>query len=307
MSRVTFGIVNYNRLFYLKSCAESLMKSVEGYEDVEFICIDDNSKETGTKEYLESLKERGWQVINQEEFREEKKNTTDAYNDTTHMDAFSGALNILLEKSTGDLFVPLQGDIQFVRKGWLEDYVELFESRQDIGCVGLDAQRKIRLMSGKYANPLKTENNRFAIDLSRMVSGAGDAVYRTSIVKDLEGWKLSENSDTTPEIDFTQRIHSNQAQLFSYVPWLPPAVLILTDPTGTNARIRAGKRYGDYWQAEQDEYYKWIEETDHDPHRPKSIEETAIPNGDWELPLDDNGNMLKAGNKIDMCNFEEIE
>ena len=42
--KVTFGIINYNRLFYLKSCAESLMQSVEDYDgEVEFICIDDNS------------------------------------------------------------------------------------------------------------------------------------------------------------------------------------------------------------------------------------------------------------------------
>ena len=66
--KISFGIVNYNRLFHLKSCAESLMQSIEDYEgEVEFICIDDNSKEPGTKEYLETLSERGWKVINQED------------------------------------------------------------------------------------------------------------------------------------------------------------------------------------------------------------------------------------------------
>ena len=35
--KVSFGIINYNRLFYLKSCAESLMESVKGYDNVEFI------------------------------------------------------------------------------------------------------------------------------------------------------------------------------------------------------------------------------------------------------------------------------
>ena len=63
--KVSFGIINYNRLFYLKSCAESLMASVEDYKNVEFICIDDNSKEPGTQEYLNSLSDRGWKVINQ--------------------------------------------------------------------------------------------------------------------------------------------------------------------------------------------------------------------------------------------------
>ena len=89
--KVTFGIINYNRLFYLKSCAESLMESVEDYDNVEFICIDDNSREVGTKAYLASLRERGWTVINQEEYRIGRKLVTDEYNDTTHMNAFADA------------------------------------------------------------------------------------------------------------------------------------------------------------------------------------------------------------------------
>ena len=65
MSKITFGIVNYNRLHYLKSCAESLMQSIQEQKDVQLICIDDNSKESGTKEYLQTLADRGWTVINQ--------------------------------------------------------------------------------------------------------------------------------------------------------------------------------------------------------------------------------------------------
>ena len=72
--KVSFGIINYNRLFYLKSCAETLMKSVEDYEgEVEFICIDDNSKEKDTKEYLKTLSDRGWKVINQQDYRPSNK------------------------------------------------------------------------------------------------------------------------------------------------------------------------------------------------------------------------------------------
>ena len=71
--KVSFGIINYNRLFYLKSCAESLMESVKGYDNIEFICIDDNSKEEGTKEYLKSLEDRGWKIINQEDRRNSPK------------------------------------------------------------------------------------------------------------------------------------------------------------------------------------------------------------------------------------------
>ena len=71
--KVTFGINNYNRLFYLRSCAESLMESVSDYDDVEFICVDDNSEEPGTQEYLGLLREKGWKVINQQDYRSGEK------------------------------------------------------------------------------------------------------------------------------------------------------------------------------------------------------------------------------------------
>ena len=79
--KVSFGIINYNRLFYLKSCAESLMESVKDYPDVEFICIDDNSREPGTQEYLQSLKDRGWIVVNQENYRKLTKKSIHAIKD----------------------------------------------------------------------------------------------------------------------------------------------------------------------------------------------------------------------------------
>ena len=72
--KITFGIINYNRLYYLKSCAESLMESIKDYDgELEFICIDDNSREKGTQEYLQTLKERGWKIINQEDERDKQK------------------------------------------------------------------------------------------------------------------------------------------------------------------------------------------------------------------------------------------
>ena len=142
--KISFGIINYNRLFYLKSCAESLMESVKDYDgELEFICIDDNSKEKGTQEYLQTLKERGWTVINQEESRSEEKKDIGKIKDV--IDEFSAALNLLHQKATGEYVVPLQGDTQFVRKGWLQEYVDFLDSRDDVLAVMLDAQRKVRL------------------------------------------------------------------------------------------------------------------------------------------------------------------
>ena len=296
MSRVTFGIVNYNRLFYLKSCAETLMESVSDYEDVEFICVDDNSKESGTKEYLKTLEDRGWVVINQEDYRTKEKSKVDFYNDTVHMSAFSEALNIMLEVSTGEYFVPLQGDIQFVKKNWLESFVELFEEKDDVGCVCLDAQRKVRLQGSYFTNHIEVENNIFAIDRSRNIGGAGDAFYKTSIVKELGGW--TKGPAGTPETYFVEKmIKKYNGAKKAYVPWNPPAALIITD-VGTNARIRGGKRYGKYWEAQSNNlYYNWAPELEltEERRRPQSIEELLVTNGGWKLPLDENGNMIKVG------------
>ena len=48
MKKVTFGIVNCNRLFYLKSCLESLIDTTQNYENKELIVIDNASVEPGT-------------------------------------------------------------------------------------------------------------------------------------------------------------------------------------------------------------------------------------------------------------------
>ena len=57
-------------------------------------------------------------------------------------------------------------------------------------------------------------------------------------------------------------------------------------------------------------YYKWAEEQklSLDRTRPQSIEELLIPNGDWKLPLDTQGNMLKVLHAdINQEDFEVIK
>lgn len=104
--KITIGIINYNRLYYLKSVAKSLMDNTKN-NDVELICIDDDSIEKGTKEYLKELEKLGWIVINQKNFRKIKKET--GCNNFSHISPFSEALNILHKNSTGELIIPVQG------------------------------------------------------------------------------------------------------------------------------------------------------------------------------------------------------
>ena len=310
MSKVTFGIINYNRLFYLKSCAESLMESTKDYPDTQYICIDDNSAEPGTKEYLETLKDRGWLVINQEDYRNENKKDVDFYQDTEHMNAFAGALNLVLEHTEGEYFVPLQGDMQFVRKGWVNSYVELFEDRDDVGSVVLDAQRKVRLHQSSFTDHYATEDNTFAVDNSRRIGGAGDSFMKTEFAKQVGGWEMDKSKfsgETNFEDHFTLKMNMYfSGKLKPYMPWNPPAILILTDKTGTNARVRGGKRYGNYWEALSDNrYYNWVTDITSldESSYPQSIEEMVDLNGDWDFPIDTNGNLIKLGKNIDASSY----
>ncbi len=291
--KITFGIINYNRLFYLKSCAESLMKSLEGYEgELEFICIDDNSKESGTKQYLKTLEKRGWTVINQEDTRTQSKTNIKIIKDV--IDEFSNALNLFYERSTGDYIVPLQGDMQFIRKGWLNEYVKFLQERDDVLAVMLDAQRTIRLEDRSY-NKVKSGDNIFAVQNGRIIPGAGDCFYNKQCLDRMGGWVVG--LDDNAEDIFTilgKKLFRGKKKV--YVPWFPVSISIQTDPRGTNGRVRGNMRYGKYWEAlEDDLYYKFVDKKDYSllEDRPFGIEDLVVANGDWELPIDDMGRWKK--------------
>jgi hypothetical protein len=306
--KVSFGIINHNRLFYLKSCAESLMKSVADYPDTEFICIDDNSKEPGTKEYLKSLEDRGWVVVNQQDYRDDPKNNIKQIKDV--IDAFSESLNIFNNLATGELIVPLQGDTQFIRKNWLSDYVSLFKERDDVFNIMLDAQRKVRLKNCSF-NKTKINNSIFAIQSGRIIGGAGDCVMRKEYVDEMGGWHVG--LENNAEDIFTLMANNIFPDKKPYCPWLPVSIAIYTDPRGTNGRVRGNKRYGLYWEALKDDmYYEWLDESslEKSENHPYSIEDVVMANGEWKLPIDENGNWKKNPihwpNEIENVHYETI-
>ena len=291
--KVTFAVINYNRLFYLKSCVESLIQSISDYDgEVEFICIDDNSKEEGTPEYLQTLKDRGWKVINQQDYRTNTKADIKAVKDL--IDEFSAALNVLQEESSGDLIVPLQGDMQFVRKNWLQDYVSLFTERDDVFVAMLDAQRKVRLDKAYFTRHTKHGNNIFAVNPSRIIPGAGDCFYKREHLDAMGWWQVGENNNA--EDLFTTVATKMFPNKNVYMPWIPVSIAIFTDPRGTMGRVRGNTRYGLYWEALEDNmYYEWVDINDLEINtkRPFCIEEMASPKGKWDLPLDKQGNWKK--------------
>ena len=119
LPKITFGIVNCNRLHYLKACLESLLISTNDYYNKEIIIIDNASIEDGTEEYLlEKEKNKIITVVRQKERDPENE--------------FAIALNKIVELSTGDLVCPLQGDMQFIaNSGWLYEYAKIYKEFGD--------------------------------------------------------------------------------------------------------------------------------------------------------------------------------
>src|SRR3990167_9968324 len=162
--KVSFGIINCNRLFYAKSCLYSLLETTKNYTNKEIIFLDNASAEEGTEEFLNEIANKNIKIIRQE--------NRDPHNE------FAKALNIFCREAKGDFVVPLQGDMQFILDGWLEHYVD-FCSRNidDVGCIILDAQRKITNQKHEFSCLLSDKLN-FLYDLNRNpVDGAADVFY----------------------------------------------------------------------------------------------------------------------------------
>ena len=290
-------------MHYLRACVKSLIETTQDYDDKEFICIDDDSKENGTKEYLNGLEKSGWKIIHQEEIRKqrgEKKLDSDR-NNFLVMYNVADALQLGMEASTGDIIVPLHGDSQFIRRGWLHEYKKLFSSRDDVGAAGFDAQRKSRLINERLL--FEKANDYFFIHYGKTagIVGAGDCAYRKSVIERVGGFA------GCSEDEFVERFKGEYGsrRFKFFMPSVPVSAVIHTDPRGTNARVRGNKRYGDYWRGEDDLYYKMCSDFYRKSHRPLSIEEVASANGDWELPIDKYGDWKK--NPIDVEKSEDFD
>lgn len=282
---VTVGFVNCNRLHYLQSCLESLVHCTADYPEKELIVVDNASVEPGTTEYLDHLTGRGVRV-----FRTQSRDPNNE---------FAKGLNTIVRESRGEYVMLLQSDMQFVVRGkWMERYIN-FLSRYVpfIGCIALDAQRKVTVESHSYA---PTSDPLFLIDRNRpSFAGAGDAVFSREILSQVGPWSeknLEHEGTHDSETDILHRVKMLHPDLVSIVPTVPPSVMIYTDPRGTNARVRGNRRYGQYWPPKQEWKYYGVWDFDRlaepPPSRPLSIEVMADPIG-WRAPVDVQGNWLK--------------
>ncbi len=294
MDKVTFGIINCNRLHYLKSCYESIVSTTAEYAEKEIIVVDNASTEEGTLEFLDSLRENGVLVVRNE--------TRDPSNE------FARGLNTVCNLSTGDFIIPLQGDMQFVIDGWLTEFVRFYRSNtRTVGCIALDAQRRVTHNShSKSMTQFFGDGKiKFCFDLERPpFAGAGDCMYSREVIEMFSPWsENNQNHEGTldSETDMLQKVQrikrSQSLDLYCAIPAIPAAVAIYTDPRGTNARVRGSRRYGEYWppRGELSRYYETLS-IDHALQEfkefPVSIESIARPIG-WKAPIDASGSWMK--------------
>lgn len=296
MTLVSFVVINCNRLFYLKSCVESLLRTTADYEKKELVVIDNASVESGTKDYLSELEHRGFRIV--------ARLKRDPANE------FASALNLGVAETKGEIVFPIQGDTQFIwSDGWLREYVALFNDLDDsIGCVMLDAQRRSRVLGGRPYGSIMNHSNFFFDSKRNPVNCAGDCAYSRRLLEKVGPWRtenLSHEGGNDSETDMLNRVQQFMKRDESLrwrcvVPRVPPSVGIFTDCRGTMARCRGNKRYGDYWEAKDSSktlYYELLGSNDrerlsYDKSIPLSIEEVARPIG-FLPPIDEKGNWLK--------------
>jgi len=288
---VTFGIVNCNRLHYLKSCFKSLAHTTKSYPNIEIIVVDNASIENGTDEFLSKIEKEKFVRV----FRQESRDPSNE---------FAKGLNIIAREMKGDFVIPLQGDMQFIAENWLQEFVNYYQENLDkIGCIVLDAQRTVTNMSHAYQ---AGDNLKFVYDLSRPpVSGAADVMYSKKIVDMIYPW--SENNaahegglDSETDMLKKYSVISREKNLnfVCAMPIVPVSIAIYTDSRGTNARVRGNRRYGDYWPPKKNfRYYettplKNLQKKFKDRTIPVGIEEIAAPI-EWKAPIDASGSWKK--------------
>lgn len=289
---VTFAIINCNRLFYAKCCYESIIETTRDYVNKEFIFVDNASIEQGTNDFLLQLETQGVKVV--------RNPVRDPNNE------FARGLNKVCELARGDVIIPLQGDMQFVAEGWLEQYVQFFDMNVNVGCVTLDAQRAVTLANADAQHKFIPVGDGFVFDLSRPpLAGAGDVAYRADVLRAFLPWSennLAHEGGSDSETEFLQRsqllIRSHNVDIKCAVPLVPAAIAIYTDPRGTNARVRGNRRYGQYWPPKDKRfYYKLHKYSDLQMKAlnrsiPLSIEEIAHTIG-FDKPVNESGGWLK--------------
>jgi len=314
---VTIGIVSCNRFYYLKALVGSAYECIL-YGNLEWIIVDNASIEPGLREYLEQL-----DFVQHKIFRPERSPSTE------HVKA----MNKIIESSNAEYVMILPEDIQFIVRGeWMKDFVELVETHKHIGTVVFDAQRRVTVnkyfASKRSIFPFRrsrpfslymTSSGREFLGYGNSkpgISGAGIMTFgRKEIWQRLGPWRATgrqtvADSSGGGETDMLHRYERSGLKLERCLVRIPIAADIITDPIGTKARIRGNRHYGKYFAPPSGKFYYriWDESELHrfgDIQPAAAFEDIVEPIG-FDLPYDNQGNLLKNPHRSEDAEFEWI-
>jgi hypothetical protein len=303
---VSIAFLSWNRLHYLRATLESALECIQ-YPSLEWVVSDNESIETGLKEYL--------------------KNHPRLDRVLCRTQTHAAAMNELVETCCGDYILIWPEDVQFVVRGdWLRDVVEVMEANPWIGSVGLDAQRRATL-DRFFAPPslslrlrdfkaFRTQRKVTRLKSSRGfglftlgpyapgVCGSGiPTLTRRSLWQEMGGWKTGPcaggliDSSLGAEDRMVETFYRSGRPLQMAMLDLPVAADILTDPLGCKAKVRGAYRFGVYMPPPQPPFYYKIHElsdVQQTAHNfPLDFNDVTEALG-FSIPRDANGDRKKA-------------
>ena len=312
LPKVTLGFISYNRLYYLRATLESAKQCIH-YPNLEWIVVDGCSVESGLQDYLRSCNWLDKLIVKPTKFVD--------------------CLNILVQESTGEYILLWPDDMQFiVEGGWLVDLVEILANNAWIGAIGLNPLRQVTIQRfftmsrwlelRAVWREIRLNGFQFRFQsIQRGSHGISVRTYgrvrpgfvldgiptltRTAMWRQLGPWRargdrlgdlIDAGEGAADDMNRRAKRLADQMQRATMI--LSVAADIVTDPTGTKAKVRDNKRYGVYMAPPEGTFYYKIyaqKEVQHLASRrmPVPFEEFVKPLG-YTLPFDDGGNLLKS-------------
>ncbi len=309
---LTIGILSWNRLHYLRATLESARRCIK-YPRIQWIVLDNCSTEPGLAEYLKSI---SW--LDELIFLKSDHVT---------------AMNEIVEKARGEVLLMWPDDMQFIVEGeWMAEYISILMANPWIGSMSLNCQRRqtiqrnLGFKSSLHLRDIFSEIKWFGSSFRfprKLTSPQGLSIFtygwkedgvigsgipslsRINIWKTLGPWKTKSgperivDSSGGGETEMLERWRKSKQPWQRALPVLPVCADILTDPTGTKAKMRGDTRYGLYTQPPVGEFYYQIYKqeslaTEINSPLPAPFEDFVKPIG-FKLPVNEHGDLLKTG------------
>lgn len=307
---LTIGIVSCNRLHYLRALIESMRCSAP-LDRLEVIVVDNASIEPGLREYLEAV-----DFIRHRVFRKTRSPATEA----------AEALNTIIELASARHVLLLTDDVQFIVRGeaWVHGVLELSQEYPQLGSIMPIALRRVtidryfrsatgRLFARWVPRRIRTQDGSVRVVCFRRrelgITHSALGVTRVETWKAVGPFRTSGAPQTMQdagggaEDDVVRRYRQSGLRLRKALLEVPVIAEIITDPRGTQARVRGNRRYGRYVPPPAGVLYYRIRDEAHAAALPRhgaavAFEDIVEPLG-FELPYDEQGNRLKNPLGID--------